>query len=130
MADPERSPRQLRINAELAIPLAEVRMVSGPDLVTVTSRREEVTTRRKRLGFDLRVTQLGHVQRGGSPGAFDRLLATRLGAAAVQRLAAGESGILIGQLKGAVSATPLEEVAGKTKPLDPSLFALARAMSS
>ena len=37
----------------------------------------------KRLGFDLRVTQLGHVQRGGSPGAFDRLLATRLGAAAV-----------------------------------------------
>jgi 6-phosphofructokinase 1 len=84
----------------------------------------------KRLGFDLRVTQLGHVQRGGSPGAFDRLLATRFGAAAVQRLAAGESGILVGQLKGVVAATPLDDVAGKTKPLDPSLFVLARAMSS
>jgi 6-phosphofructokinase 1 len=84
----------------------------------------------KRLGFDLRVTQLGHVQRGGSPGAFDRLLATRLGAEAVQRLAAGESGVLVGQLKGVVAATPLDEVAGKTKPLDPALFALARTMSS
>jgi 6-phosphofructokinase 1 len=84
----------------------------------------------KRLGFDLRVTQLGHVQRGGSPGAFDRLLATRLGAAAVQCLAAGESGVLVGQLKGAVAATPLEDVASQKKPLDPSLFALARTMSS
>ena len=37
----------------------------------------------ERIGFDLRVTTLGHVQRGGAPGAFDRLLATRLGAAAV-----------------------------------------------
>src|ERR1019366_7124222 len=71
-----------------------------------------------------------NVQRRGAPGAFDRLLATRLGAEAVQRLAAGESGILVGQLKGAVAATPLDEVAGKTKPLDPSLFVLARAMSS
>jgi 6-phosphofructokinase 1 len=84
----------------------------------------------KRLGFDLRVTQLGHVQRGGSPGAFDRLLATRLGAEAVRRLAAGESGVLVGQLKGAVGVTPLDDVVGGSKPLDPALFALARAMSS
>src|SRR5438132_11287018 len=47
---------------------------------------------RERIGFELRVTTLGHVQRGGAPGAFDRLLATRLGAAAVERLADGESG--------------------------------------
>jgi 6-phosphofructokinase 1 len=84
----------------------------------------------KRLGFDLRVTQLGHVQRGGSPGAFDRLLATRLGAEAVRRLAAGEPGVLVGQLKGAVASTPLEDVVGGAKPLDPALFALARTMSS
>jgi 6-phosphofructokinase 1 len=84
----------------------------------------------KRLGFDLRVTQLGHVQRGGSPGAFDRLLATRLGAEAVRRLAAGESGVLVGQIKGAVASTRLEDVVGGAKPLDPALFALARAMSS
>jgi len=70
------------------------------------------------------------VQRGGSPGAFDRLLATRLGAEAVRRLAIGETGVLVGQLKGAVAATPLDDVSGKSKPLDPALFALARAMSS
>jgi 6-phosphofructokinase 1 len=84
----------------------------------------------KRLGFDLRVTQLGHVQRGGSPGAFDRLLATRLGAEAVARLVAGEAGVLVGQLKGAVSSTPFDEVVSGAKPLDPALFALARTMSS
>lgn len=84
----------------------------------------------KRLGFDLRVTQLGHVQRGGSPGAFDRLLATRLGAEAVRRLAAGEPGVLVGQLRGVVASTPLDDVVGGSKPLDPALFALARAMSS
>ena len=44
---------------------------------------------KKRLGFDLRVTILGHVQRGGAPGAYDRMLATRLGAAAVQQLVRG-----------------------------------------
>ena len=84
----------------------------------------------KRLGFDLRVTQLGHVQRGGSPGAFDRLLATRLGAEAVRQLAAGESGVLVGQLKGAVASTPFDDLVGRSKSLDPALFALARAMSS
>jgi 6-phosphofructokinase 1 len=53
---------------------------------------------RERLGFDLRVTTLGHVQRGGAPGIFDRLLATRLGAAATAYLARGEHGILVGLL--------------------------------
>jgi len=84
---------------------------------------------KKRLGFDLRVTILGHVQRGGAPGAYDRLLATRLGFAAVQRLTAGESGILMGLRDGKLAATPLQEVAGSRKPLDPSLFELARVMA-
>ena len=54
------------------------------------------------------MTTLGHVQRGGTPGAFDRLLATRLAAAAIDSLARGEHGHLIGLLRGEVSATPLE----------------------
>jgi 6-phosphofructokinase 1 len=61
----------------------------------------------ERLGFGLRVTTLGHVQRGGAPGAFDRLLATRFGVAAVRCLEKKQYGVLIGLLKGAVSATPL-----------------------
>jgi 6-phosphofructokinase 1 len=79
---------------------------------------------RERLGFDLRVTMLGHVQRGGAPGAFDRLLATRLGAAAVTRVARGEHGILVGLLKGETAATPLSEVVANKKPLDESLLEL------
>src|SRR6266704_6454622 len=48
---------------------------------------------RERIGFELRATILGHVQRGGGPGAFDRLLASRTAAAALERLVAGEAGI-------------------------------------
>lgn len=83
----------------------------------------------KRLGFELRVTILGHVQRGGAPGAYDRLLATRLGTAAVDALARGEHGVLVGWLRGEVATTPLAEVAGREKPLDPGLLELARVLA-
>lgn len=83
----------------------------------------------KRLGFELRVTILGHVQRGGAPGAFDRLLATRLGAAAVDALARGESGILVGWVGGEVTTTPLADVVGRQKALEPQLFELARLLA-
>jgi 6-phosphofructokinase 1 len=84
---------------------------------------------RERLGFELRVTTLGHVQRGGTPGAYDRLLATRLGAAATDRLAKGEHGILCGQIKGEMVATPLAEVVSRKKPLDTSLLELANVLA-
>ena len=84
---------------------------------------------RQRLGFELRATILGHVQRGGTPGAFDRLLATRLGAAAVERLAGGEKGVLVGLLRGQIATTPLAEVVASTKPLDLGLLELARVLS-
>lgn len=84
---------------------------------------------KKRLGFDLRVTILGHVQRGGAPGAYDRLLATRLGFAAVQSLMEGAGGVLMGLRDGRITATPLHAVAGAKKPLDPSLFELLRTMA-
>src|SRR3954469_15270121 len=57
---------------------------------------EHFEQHRKQIGFDMRVTTLGHVQRGGTPGAFDRLLATRLAAAAIDHLARGEHGLLMG----------------------------------
>ncbi len=83
---------------------------------------------RERLGFELRVTKLGYVQRGGSPGAFDRLLATRLAAGAVEHIARGEQGILMGLLKGEVAATPLADVVSFKKTIDLSLFELARVL--
>jgi 6-phosphofructokinase 1 len=84
---------------------------------------------RERLGFEIRATTLGHVQRGGAPGAFDRLLATRLGAAATDRLERGEHGILCGLLKGEMGATPLAEVVATKKALETSLLELARVLA-
>ncbi|MCD4684611.1 MAG: 6-phosphofructokinase, partial [Anaerolineae bacterium] len=74
--------------------------------------------------------QLGHVQRGGMPGAFDRLLGTRLAAKAVEQIALGEFGVLMGLNKGAITATPYAEVVGKTKTLDPWLFELAKKLGN
>ena len=84
---------------------------------------------RERLGFDLRVTILGHVQRGGAPGAFDRLLSTRMGAAATDYLAQGQHGILVGLVKGEIGATALAEVVANKKELDLNLLKLARALN-
>jgi len=85
---------------------------------------------RAKLGFDLRATTLGHVQRGGAPGAFDRLLATRLSAGAVELLARGEHGCLIGLIKGEVTATPLEIVMNTPKTVDVQLLKLARILAA
>lgn len=84
----------------------------------------------ERLGFDLRVSRLGHIQRGGCPGVFDRMLATRLGAAAMQNLADGRHGVLVGLVGGQVVGTPLAEVAHQTKPLDPQWIELARMLAA
>lgn len=83
----------------------------------------------ERLGFDLRVTKLGHVQRGVAPGAYDRLLGTLLGAEAIEQLANGFAGVLVGMINGKVSATPLSEVVTRKKPLDLRLLDLANVLA-
>jgi len=80
------------------------------------------------IGFELRATTLGHVQRGGIPTVYDRLLASRLGAGAVAALAHGRDDVLVGMLKGEVATTPLAEVVGIQKPINPELFNLARVL--
>lgn len=84
---------------------------------------------RRSIGFDLRVTRLGHVVRGGIPSAADRVLATRLGAAAIEALAAGRHGVLVGIVGGGTATTPLAEIAGRMRPADASLLELARVMA-
>jgi 6-phosphofructokinase 1 len=83
---------------------------------------------RARLGFDFRVTILGHVQRGGDPGAYDRILASRLGAGAVEAMGRGEYGVLVGMIKSQVTTTPLEEVITHKKEIDLHLFELAKLL--
>ena len=77
------------------------------------------------IGFALRVTILGHVQRGGVPSAQDRILGSRLGAGAVDCLLKGEYGVLVGWVSNTLKTTPLKDVVGKTKPIDMNLFELA-----
>jgi 6-phosphofructokinase 1 len=81
------------------------------------------------VGFELRATTLGHVVRGAPPTAFDRLLATRLGVAAVKSLNDGEFGVLIGEQRGDITRTPLADIAGKTKPISTGLIELARVLA-
>jgi 6-phosphofructokinase 1 len=71
------------------------------------------------LGYEFRSTVLGYVQRGATPNSADRLLGTRLGAAAAEQMAAGNTGVLVGIIKGELATTPLAEVVVGKKPLDP-----------
>ena len=85
---------------------------------------------KSRIGWDVRATILGHVQRGGIPTAYDRLLGTRLGAGAVEALARDEHGVLVGWLKGKVLTTPLDEIVGVQKAIDPELLQLAHVLEA
>lgn len=82
-----------------------------------------------KLGYEARATVLGHVQRGGVPSAFDRMLATRFAAAAVEHLQRDEHGVLIGLLKGQIAVTPYAEVIANKKTFDARLLELARVLS-
>ena len=126
--DPEDVAAELRSAYERGKPHALVVVAEG---ARYNAARLDAYFRqnRERLGFDLRVTVLGHVQRGGTPSAFDRLLATRSGAAAVECLARGEHGLLVGQIGGQIVSTPLDEVVGRQKTLDPQLIELARVLA-
>jgi 6-phosphofructokinase 1 len=70
------------------------------------------------LGYEIKVTVLGHIQRGGSPSAFDRLLATRFGHMAVEQLRAGASHQMTAMLKGEYVMTKLTDVFEGKKKLD------------
>ena len=81
------------------------------------------------IGFPVRVTRLGHVQRGGTPTAYDRTLATRLAAEAVECLHKGQLGVLVGQINGEIVTTPLATVVSTKKDIDLELLELAQALS-
>jgi 6-phosphofructokinase 1 len=89
---------------------------------------EYLDARKDELGFSMRVTVLGHVQRGGSPSAYDRILATRLGCGAVEALLEGQSGVVTGMLASQVAYTPLEEAVAELRPVNERLHSIARMM--
>ncbi len=86
---------------------------------------DHLSSQKEDLGFDVRVTVLGHVQRGGRPSVFDRTLGTRMGVAAAKALLAGESGKMTALRGNSIELYPLEKAVEKLKPLDPKLLELA-----
>lgn len=73
----------------------------------------------ERTGMEVRVTVPGHTQRGGSPCPYDRVLCTRLGAAAGQLILKDEYGYMVAMINGETKKVPLEDVAGKLKMVEP-----------
>jgi 6-phosphofructokinase 1 len=104
-------------------------VVAEGSLYNAAALHEYFAEHGARLGFDLRVTKLGHIQRGGSPSIFDRLSATLLGAAAAEHLQAGRHGVLLGIVNGGITATELSELAHTRKPIDRRLADLARILA-
>jgi len=78
-----------------------------------------------RTGYETRMVVLGHVQRGGTPTAFDRVLATRYGVEAVDAVSRGESGTMVALRGSDVITVPLAEALAEPKLLDPELYATA-----
>ncbi|MQL52031.1 6-phosphofructokinase [Desulfofundulus thermobenzoicus] len=84
---------------------------------------------KERTGFDTKVTILGHLQRGGTPTAFDRILASRLGARAVELLMAGRTSKVVGLVAGEVVESDLHRVIGEKKKVDLNLYRLASILA-
>ena len=79
--------------------------------------------------YDVRVTILGHLQRGGSPSAYDRILASRLGAGAIDAILEGQRNVMIGIHNDEVVYVPFSEAIKKDKPLDKSLIKVLDELS-
>lgn len=84
---------------------------------------------KERTGLETKVTILGHLQRGGTPTAFDRILASRMGAKAVELLMSGYTKHMVGMMDGRIIASPLEAAFEVKKPIDLEVYNLAGILS-
>jgi len=84
---------------------------------------------KERTGFDTKVTILGHLQRGGSPTAFDRILGSRLGARAVEALISGDNGKVVGMVDGNITLTEVDKVLTYKKNIELDIYNLAGILS-
>jgi len=84
---------------------------------------------KKKIGYEIRVVVLGHLQRGGSPVAFDRILATRLGLAGVDLLMKGERRKMVGLVSDQIRISPIEYAWKRKKKVDLSFYDLSQIMA-
>ena len=93
------------------------------DVIDLAKKIEEYS------GMETRATILGHIQRGGTPSCSDRILASRLGLAAVEAIMQGVSGVCLGVQSNEIVATPFEEVIGKSKTIYSEFDELIKILS-
>lgn len=126
--DPEKLGREIRNSWERGKPHALIVVAEGAkyNAAALSSHFESA---KGRFGFDVRSTVLGYVQRGAAPTYADRMLGTRLGSAAADRLAAGEHGVLVGVSRDEITTTPLEVVVSTKKELNPAYLRLAEILA-
>ncbi len=113
---------------EAALPKKELKAALEARTVPVSYR--VAADIQKATGAETRVVVPGHIQRGGSPSAYDRVLATRFGAFAAELIKAGQYGTTVALVNNSVQANPLAEVAGKAKlvPSDHELVRIAKSI--
>ena len=94
-----------------------------------TTELAEYLHNHQEIGFEIRLTILGHIQRGGSPTAFDRLLATRMGVKAVQCVRDGMSGVMVALSGREMKPIPLQDAISQLRPIGDHYFEMARFLS-
>lgn len=80
-------------------------------------------------GYEIKVSILGHIQRGGRPTCMERVRASRMGVEAVKALRAGKKGIMIGQINGAITHTPFEKAIKHHQEMDAGMLEMAKLLS-
>jgi 6-phosphofructokinase 1 len=83
----------------------------------------------EKTGFETKITILGHIQRGGSPSAYDRMISSQMGAMAVDLLTEGKKGVMVGLKNGRLTHTPIKESKKDKSDVDLSIYDLARSLS-
>ena len=81
------------------------------------------------VGYDVRVSVLGHMQRGGSPSCFDRVLASKMGVKAVESLLEGKSNVMVGTINNKLQLCPLEKAIKGHSKIDKELIRVSDILS-
>jgi 6-phosphofructokinase 1 len=104
-------------------------VVAAEGISPTAAEISDEISKRDDVEFESRLTVLGHIQRGGSPSSFDRTLAARFGMKAVEELAQGRPGTVVGLRATRTATTPLEEAVGQPSPYNPETYRFAEILA-
>lgn len=128
---------ETKTNITSLIKLLRARKENGKSTIVIVAEGDEAggalkiakAVRGKISDYDTRVTILGHIQRGGSPTCFDRILGTKFGVTAVEFLIKGETNKMVGIVKNKIKLTDLEKAVKEHAPLDKDLLSYVKMLS-